>query len=127
MATASELDAPALVHVNEPAGHGCPGKAPMEIRRTGSPVRRSGGQGRYWRTSPAGIPSSRLTGKEMSESLASVRFDTAAMRCLYRPEALKAQRDSRGPGTSSGATTPPWVPPFPRGICSRGGGGGLGF
>ncbi|MDR1036820.1 MAG: hypothetical protein LBT40_09660 [Deltaproteobacteria bacterium] len=45
MATASEHDAPAYAHVNESTGHGCPGKAPVEIRQTDSLVRRFRGRG----------------------------------------------------------------------------------
>ncbi|MDR1035950.1 MAG: amidohydrolase family protein [Deltaproteobacteria bacterium] len=90
MAIAAEHDAPALVHVNEPVGHSYPGKAPMEIRQIDSLVRRSKGARLILAHFGGGLPFFASLRKEMRESLASVRFDTAAMPYLYRPEALKA-------------------------------------
>ncbi|MDR1039026.1 MAG: amidohydrolase [Deltaproteobacteria bacterium] len=87
---ASEHGAPVLVHVNEPVGHAYPGKAPIEISQIDSLVRRSRGARLILAHFGGGLPFFASLRKQVKESLANVRFDTAAMPYLYSPAALKA-------------------------------------
>ncbi|MDR1313210.1 MAG: amidohydrolase family protein, partial [Deltaproteobacteria bacterium] len=96
---AREHGAPVLVHVNEPVGHPYPGKAPMDIRQIDSLVRRSRGAKLILAHFGGGLPFFASLRKQVKESLASVRFDTAAMPFLYDPEALKAALGFLGAGS----------------------------
>ncbi|MDR1080264.1 MAG: amidohydrolase family protein [Deltaproteobacteria bacterium] len=99
MSIASERGAPVLVHVNEPVGHSYPGKAPMEIRQIDSLVRRSRGARLVLAHFGGGLPFFAALKRQMKESLATVRFDTAAMPFLYDPSALKAAAGFLGAGS----------------------------
>ncbi|MDR3154158.1 MAG: amidohydrolase family protein [Deltaproteobacteria bacterium] len=91
--------APVLVHVNEPIGHAYPGKAPIETAQIHSLALRSGGAKLILAHFGGGLPFFASLRKEVRESLASVRFDTAAMPYLFRPEALKAAVGFLGAGS----------------------------
>lgn len=86
------------MHVNEPIGHQYPGKAPMEIGQIMALVRRCQGVKLILAHFGGGLPLLAALKKEVSEYLADVRFDTAAMPFLYKPAALPMALQVLGPG-----------------------------
>jgi predicted TIM-barrel fold metal-dependent hydrolase len=83
-----EKGAPILVHVNEPIGHRYPGKAPIEMGEIYRLVQLSRGAKLILAHFGGGLPFLASLRKEVKESLANVRFDTAAMPFLFDPVSL---------------------------------------
>ncbi len=86
-----------LVHVNEPIGHQYSGKAPLEIGQIHALVRRCRGVKLILAHFGGGLPFLAALKKEVKESLANVRFDTAAMPFLFDPAALPMALKVLGP------------------------------
>jgi predicted TIM-barrel fold metal-dependent hydrolase len=78
-------------------GHKYPGKAPIELSEIHSLVKRSGGCKLILAHFGGGLPFFASLKKEMRESLANVRFDTAAMPFIFDPAALRLGADLLGP------------------------------
>jgi len=92
-----ERDRPLLMHVNEPIGPYYPGKAPLELSQIYALVRRLAGVKLILAHFGGGLPFLAAQKKEVRESLAGVRFDTAAMPYLYDPAALPMALKILGP------------------------------
>jgi predicted TIM-barrel fold metal-dependent hydrolase len=90
-------DRPLLMHVNEPIGPAYPGKAPLELGQIYALVRRLAGVRLILAHFGGGLPFLAAQKKEVRESLAGVRFDTAAMPFLYDPAALPMALKVLGP------------------------------
>jgi predicted TIM-barrel fold metal-dependent hydrolase len=88
---------PLLMHVNEPIGPAYPGKAPLELSQIYALVRRLAGVKLILAHFGGGLPFLAAQKKEVRESLADVRFDTAAMPYLYDPAALPMALKVLGP------------------------------
>ncbi|MDR0881877.1 MAG: amidohydrolase [Candidatus Adiutrix sp.] len=86
-----------LVHVNEPIGHQYPGKAPLEIGQIYELARRCPGVKLLLAHFGGGLPFLATLKKEVKETLADVRFDTAAMPYLFDPAALAMGLKILGP------------------------------
>jgi predicted TIM-barrel fold metal-dependent hydrolase len=92
-----ERGRPLLMHVNEPIGPAYPGKAPLELSQIYALVRRLAGVKLILAHFGGGLPFLAAQKKEVRESLADVRFDTAAMPFLYDPAALPMALKVLGP------------------------------
>jgi predicted TIM-barrel fold metal-dependent hydrolase len=88
---------PLLMHVNEPIGPLYPGKAPLELGQVYALVRRLAGVKLILAHFGGGLPFLAAQKKEVRESLANVRFDTAAMPFVYDPAALPMALKVLGP------------------------------
>ena len=86
-----------LMHVNEPIGPAYPGKAPLELGQIYALVRSLAGVKLILAHFGGGLPFLAAQKKEVRESLAQVRFDTAAMPFLYDPAALPMALKVLGP------------------------------
>ena len=86
-----------LLHVNEPIGPPYPGKAPLELSQIYALVRRLAGVRLVLAHFGGGLPFLAAQKKEVRETLAQVRFDTAAMPYLYDPAALPMALKVLGP------------------------------
>ena len=89
MAVCAQLDAPVMLHTNEPVGHKYPGKTPINLAQFYRLVE-SYPKNRivlaHW---GGGLFFYALMKKEVKEVLGNVWFDTAATPYLYRPEVYK--------------------------------------
>jgi predicted TIM-barrel fold metal-dependent hydrolase len=92
-----ERDRLFLMHVNEPIGPSYPGKAPLELGQIYALVRRLAGVRLILAHFGGGLPFLAAQKKEVRESLAQVRFDTAAVPFLYDPAALPMALKVLGP------------------------------
>lgn len=97
MALCSELDAPLMLHTNEPVGHIYPGKAPMTLSQIYH----------FLKTYPSnriilahwggGLLFYALMKKEVRDVLKNVWFDTAASPFLYTPDIYSVAKEIIGP------------------------------
>jgi len=92
-----EKNRPLLMHVNEPIGPAYPGRAPLEPGQIYALVRRLAGVRLILAHFGGGLPFLAALKREVRESLALVRFDTAAMPYVYAPAALSMALKVLGP------------------------------
>ncbi len=86
MTLAAGMDAPVMIHTNEPVGHLYPGKTVNTLAQIYALVRRFAANRIILAHWGGGLFFYALLKKEVRESLARVWFDTAASPYLYRPE-----------------------------------------
>ena len=106
-----ENDSTMLLHVNEPIGPSYPGKAPLEMGQIYALVRRLSEVKLILAHFGGGLPFLAAQKKEVRESLANVRFDTAAMPFLYDPAAIPMALKVLGPEHFVLGTDCPLLPP----------------
>lgn len=97
MGLCARLEAPVLLHTNEPVGHAYPGKTPMRLSELYELIRRYPCNRIVLAHWGGGLFFYGLMKKEVEEVLRNVWFDTAASPYLYRPEVYRMAADIVGP------------------------------
>ncbi len=93
-----EAGVPLLLHANEPVGHQYPGKSPMEVSDLYRLVAENRDTDWILAHLGGGLFFYELLKKEVSETLKNVRYDTAAVPFLYKPQTLRRFIDICGVG-----------------------------
>ena len=89
MEVCAQLDAPVMLHTNEPVGHQYPGKTPMSLAQLYRLVEAYPSNRIVLAHWGGGLFFYALMKKEVKEALSNVWFDTAATPYLYKPEIYK--------------------------------------
>ena len=96
MALCSGLDAPLLLHTNEPVGHAYPGKTPMSLSEIYQFITRYPSNRIVLAHWGGGLFFYGLMKKEVPGAFKNVWFDTAASPYLYQPEVYRIGVDIVG-------------------------------
>ena len=97
MALCARLDAPVLLHANEPVGHAYPGKTAMHLSEIYQFIRKYPSNRIVLAHWGGGLFFYGLMKKEVDEVFRNVWFDTAASPYLYKPEVYRVAADIVGP------------------------------
>jgi len=97
MSLCARLEAPVLLHTNEPVGHAYPGKTPMHLSEIYRFIKRYPSNRIVLAHWGGGLFFYGLMKKEVEEVFRNVWFDTAASPYLYKPEVYRVAADIVGP------------------------------